>query len=230
MKLEGKISFSGNLDMRRKHSLSKWHFQAASYFAEACDQIERSTPKPKGSDQTERSIIIKHRAYVTGTIFSVVAALEASINELYHEAKNNEYDKLPGYSTKKLKKLTSKLKQYEENHVELLEKYQDALECIGAEKFDKGKLPFQDVDSLISLRNALVHYRPEWDDETKFHEKIRLRLKCKFPTNKFCEGNFLWFPHQCLCAGCAKWAVKIAGEFIIDFCSRMNIPSRFRLN
>ena len=78
--------------------------------------------------------------------------------------------------------------------------------------------------ALGKIRNALIHYRPEWDNEQKEHKKLKERLSGRFALNK--HGAGLWFPHQCLGAGCAAWATNQAESFMTDFCQRLGIPNR----
>jgi hypothetical protein len=68
--------------------------------------------------------------------------------------------------------------------VPVLGKYQSALRLAGVEPFDDGRAPFQDVESLVKLRDALVHYKPEWHNvESQPHHKREARLRGKFPLN-----------------------------------------------
>ncbi len=205
--------------MQVKHSFSRQHFSAAKHFAEAGESLEKSIRQPQHADRT------KHRAYVTGAVLSAVAALEASINELYLEANDQNKMALAGLSDPIIANLATEWSNVEP--YELLDKYQAALKTAGNPEFDRGSLPFQDVDSLVYLRNALVHYKPEWDNEAKVHAKLRSRLHSRFPLNPFAASSSLWFPHQCLGAGCARWAVESIEQFMADFCLRMGIPRRF---
>ncbi len=162
--LGGKLEFSGELAMRVKHSFSRQHFFATEFFSEEASRIEGLGPD---LSEAERS---NHRAYVTGVVFSAVAALESSINELYLEAKDKNKTALAGLTDADFSVLESDWESIESQPT--LEKYQEALGTLGRTQFDRGNNPFQDADSLIYLRNALVHYKPEWDDETKIHAKI----------------------------------------------------------
>ena len=216
--LSGKLEFSGDLAMRVKHSFSRQHFSAAEFCSEEASRIESS-----GTDQSEveRS---NHRAYVTGVIFSAVATLESSINELYLEAKDKNKTALAGLTDADLSALEGEWESVESNPT--LEKYQEALRILGRPELDRGNNPFQDADSLIYLRNALIHYKPEWDDETKIHAKIRARLNKKSALNTISDPNSLWFPHQCMGAGCAAWSVDTTRAFVVEFCKRMGLAPR----
>jgi len=220
MQLKGKISFKGGVSMRVKHSFSKQHYSAAKCFSNEAIQIESSSTSISEED------LSKHRAYVTGTIFFAVAALEASINEFYLEALDRNENTLSGLNNNQLSILSCKWENIESLPVD--EKYQEALKSLGKKEFDKGRNPFQDTVSLIDLRNALVHYKPEWDDETDVHKKIKIRLHKKFPINTFSKPKNLWFPHQCLGAGCAIWSINTIESFMSEFCKAMGIINRFK--
>lgn len=118
--------------------------------------------------------------------------------------------------------------------VELLEKesilgkYQKVLALRGLEAFDQGSEPYQSVDVLIKLRNALVHFKPEWHDEQIEHLRLGERFRGKFALNSFIsEGTGVLFPQRCISYGCAKWAVESSLAFIKAFCERMELSFRF---
>jgi len=219
MNLKGKINFKGGVSMRVKHSFSKQHYSAASYFSNEAKKIENSNANLSKLD------LSKHRTYITGTIFFAVAALEASINEFYLEVIDRNKNTLSSLNDTELSDLANIWKDVETKAI--LDKYQEALKSLGKKEFDRGRNPFQDTDSLITLRNALVHYKPEWDDETDVHKKIETRLHKKFSLNTFSKPKNLWFPHQCLGAGCARWSIDTIESFMSEFCKALGIVNRF---
>lgn len=220
MKLKGQLNFKGDVSLRLKHSFSKQHYRSARYFSEEAARMENSSTNPSKVDES------KHRAYVTGTILFAIAALEVSINEFYLKALDGNKNTLLGINDSQLSALASQWVTVESFCV--LEKYQEALKSVGQKEFDRGRNPFQDTDSLIYLRNALIHYKPEWDDEAKVHQKIEACLHKKFPLNTFSNPKGLWFPHQCLGAGCAKWSVDTIESFMSEFCKVLGIINRFK--
>jgi hypothetical protein len=205
-----------------KHNFSKQHLKAATYFAKRAAEIETAATL---TTQLSEEIRSQHRAYVTGAIFSAVAALESSINELYLEAQDRNPHTLKGLDPEKI----ALLGQFwpEIDGYSILHKYQTALLIISAGNLDKGQSPYQNADSLIKLRNALVHYKPEWDNELDIHKKIETRLRNKFNECAFADQHVLWFPHKCLGSGCAKWSVGTITAFMHEFCQRAQIPERF---
>jgi len=213
MSAEAKASFSAVA----KHNFSRQHLRAGSHFSCLAAAREKSD-KPTEEERAQ------HRAYVTGAIVFSVAFLEASINELYLEAIDRDLGTLSGLSATQ----TSALAEFWEivENLPVLKKYQLALVICGKEKFDSGAEPYQGTDALVRVRNALVHYRPEWSHEVENHQKLQDRLQNRFSLNPFAAGAALWFPHQCLGAGCASWAIQHATRFMTDFCTRLGIPAR----
>lgn len=205
---------------RLKHSFSRQHFRAAGYFAKRAAELEAAP-----TELSEDEVLLQHRAYVTGAIISAVVALESSINELYLEAQDHNPHTLKGLDTRTVALLEQFWPEIE--RYPILHKYQTALLIIGASKLEKGRSPYQDAESLIKLRDALVHYKPEWDDELDIHENLEGRLRGKFHECVFAQAGSLWFPHKCLGSGCSQWAVDTIIVVMREFCQRAQIPERF---
>jgi len=202
---------------KMKHSFSRQHLAAARLFAQLATEIE-------ARGEAEETTKKEHRAYVTGAVVFSVAFLEASINELYLEAVDGNKTSLPSLTDPQFTILTELWPIVEQQQI--LGKYQTVLAACGLHRFDKGAEPFQGVDNLVKIRNVLIHYRPEWDDELVEHKKIQDRLSDKFELNPLAGPGTLWFPHQCLGSGCSRWAVEQVGQFMTEFCQRLEIPSR----
>jgi hypothetical protein len=202
----------------RKHHFSKQHLAAAKLFAAEAREIEITAPSPY------EKVRVRHRAYVTASILSAVAFLEASINELYLSATGKEKLALPSFDSNTFELFAQFWQKVERYPV--LEKYQIALLLAHKHRFDCGKPPFQNADCLVELRNTLIHYEPDWEDKGRRHGKLVSHLKGKFRMNPFAAKGALWFPHQCLGAGCAAWSVETASTFSDQFCDCLGIPKR----
>lgn len=115
-----------------------------------------------------------------------------------------------------------------EKESKILERYQKVMKLRGIEPFERGLEPYQSVDVLIKLRNALVHFKPEWHDEQKEHRKLGERLRGEFALNPFItEGTGVLFPQRCMSYGCAKWAVDSTLAFMKEFSERMGLKFPF---
>jgi hypothetical protein len=45
--------------------------------------------------------------------------------------------------------------------ISIMDKYQLALRFCGKAPFKKGESPYQEVDCVVKVRNALMHYKPK---------------------------------------------------------------------
>lgn len=191
--------------------------QSAIYLMRQSGAIER---RYRGKTFDQGNFVTHHRAYVVGAILAAAASIEGRINELYLDATDNL---LTVFICKEKQKILSDLwPTLDERKFSTLDKYQILLTAIGKEKLNTSKKPFQDVKLLTDLRNMLVHYKPEWDDDQKDHKKIKDKLRGKFETNPFySDGTTPFFPNNCLSYGCARWAVESSAEYILEFMSRI---------
>ena len=210
-------------DIEVSHQLSFSHIKAAAHFAKLSykkeDEYDDSQPSSELRDE--------HRSYVIGSIITAVCYLEATINELFTNVKyisrSNEWS--PDV-TQKMNEEWDK-----ERSLQLIIKYERALCIVKSESFDRGAEPYQSAASLIFLRNALIHYKPEWigtgeSYNKTLNEKLRQKLENKIKKlNPMTQEGSLFFPHRCLGYGCAKWAVESSLNFSNEFFSKIGLPS-----
>ncbi len=202
---------------------SSYHLWAARHFAQLSHDIEdQHSGDPKFD--------IRHRSYVTNSILSSVAFLEAAINELFQDAFDNHLGYLESLDKKVVASFANFWRfsgeQDKQSPYSFLEKYQLALTIAHLEPFDKSLTPYQNVDLIRKLRNALIHYKPKTTGIDEEHP-ITDKLRNKFAPNKLMEqsGN-PFFPDKCLGYGCAKWAVDSALQFTNEFFNRLNMKPK----
>jgi hypothetical protein len=199
------------------------HMVAAAIFARKVREIETTHDHQKGLGSGEP--YYAHRGYVTGAVLSAVASLEATINELFIDAQHKDPYTFEGADPEFAPLLAEVWEGIERNST--LVKYQIALILARKPPFDKGDSKYQEATFLIRLRNALVHYKPEWDTDQREHKKIEDRLKSRFELNPFTIPTDAFFPKRCLGHGCAEWAVKSGKVFINEFFDRLGLANIF---
>lgn len=156
-----------------------------------------------------------------------VSSLEGSINELYIEAIDKNKKTLKPLSKQQMELLSVLWDEVEK--FSILKKYQVTLTACGNAPLEADKDPYQSVSALIALRNTLVHFKPEWDDDLKEHQRIEDRLRGRFNNNQLSEqskGSMSWFPDKCLGAGAARWGCNVAVAFSNKFCQLLKINKR----
>ena len=221
--MKGGVGLTAKVGRRVCHSFTKQHFEAARYFADCATNIENEFLNADSKDEIGRS---QHRAYVVGAVVSATMAMETCINEIYLDACGNNRQKLKGLDEQEIALLAEWWPHLEKRRADTLLKYQHALLVVGKPALPKGENPYQDADNLVHLRDALIHYKSEWDDALGKHSNIQARLEAKFDVNPLAPDAYLWFPEQCLGSGCARWAVGAAEKLVRAFCEHLGIPER----
>lgn len=211
--------------LRVKSGLFQFHLDSATRFALACAKIESEErhlewPQPRWDEA---------RSNALAAVLLAAASLESSVNEFYQQAVDSDKNALKSLSQNQMKLLAELWPEIEK--LSPLRKYQVALVATGHEPIDKGHEPYRSADGLMRLRNALVHFRPEWDDDLKDHRSLEQRLSQLFPVSALADrakGQMVWFPHKCLGAGCAEWAVEGAVRFSQEFVNTLGIRGRLK--
>jgi hypothetical protein len=193
-------------------NFSLHHMMAASRFAAKAGEIEdQHRGKPYGPFFDE---IVVH---VSSTIIMAAASLECFINEVFlmPDIYFSELDK--GFREEMWELIEARRP---------LEKFQLATVLKKKPRMDKGGAVYQNADTLIRMRNALLHFKPEWSDEKDVHKTIEQRIRSKFPLSPFYQGDNT-FPEKCMSYGCAEWSVKVALAFVEAFSTETGIENRY---
>jgi len=213
---------SGTVTVAVKSHISLYLAASAALFARQARAIEG-----EHDFSASEEVKMHHRSYAIGAVVSAACFLEAAINELYLAAVDKNPNVIPSEHDREV--LASVWDDLEgQARSSILTKYQLALALTRRARFDTGANAFQDAENVVNLRNALVHYKPEWSNALKKHQTLANRLRGKFGQNPLLprQGSIEFFPHRCLGYGCAKWAADSALRFYSEFTQRMGLPQR----
>lgn len=223
------LHISDSISVKARHYFSLQHIQSAALFARQCYQIEKNYDGVYSSD-----LIADHWSYVTGAIFAAVSFLEATINELFADTVDHPDGELANYLNDATKQLMADMWKRDiprTAHYQITEKFQIALTLARKPLLDFSRSPFQDVQTLIIIRNDLIHFEPVWRsiEAEKAHKRIlSLQQETKFALNPLITSELNpFYPDKCLSHGCAKWAVSNSIQFVENFFSSMGIPVLF---
>ena len=164
--------------------------------------------------------------YALSAVVLAAAAMEAGINEIYVTAVDEARDTTSSATVDCAQALSERWKDASKKPI--LQKHQVALEVCGKERFDEKSEPYQAARHLTQLRNALMHYKSEWDSDDGDHRKLEQNLRNRFPEAKLwapMSSKRAWLPYGCLGAGCANWACSTARTMHEAFCARLGITS-----
>lgn len=200
---------------KSRANFTQYHQNSASINARLAKQIEAEHDKHNVQDEIVR---IKYISHISSSIISSVASLESKINEFIVDHENQINENIDNVDLKKLqkfKKIETKKDVIEQlnNATSAVLKYK-LLFNINIVEVDIDNKTEECLNLLISIRNSIVHFTPEWDNDLAKHKKIEKSVKNHFFLSPFYSGDTLFFPYRCLSANCAEWGIGTTKEFI----------------
>lgn len=207
--------------VRTKTNFSILHLLAAARFARMSADVEAVGV---GDDRGERFEEVI--AYVTATVLAATAGLEAYINELFIDHKIFD----PGTYDDTVKHLWTAFWKATERKNNFLEKYKIALDFRNQEWSAKDGQIRQSAELLYDVRNELVHFKTQWNDEEKSHHQVAARLKKVgiqiSPFHSTAPGTDTEFPNAYMSHDMAKWVVRTSWQFLETFSERAGLANQ----
>ena len=210
-------------------NLDHIHLNSARIFVQSAFSIENKNKSPENVPQ---ETIDSYMSYASSSIICSVSALEAKINQFLvdHKAKLDEI---------KIEKNSAIFKHYSsvfDTEAPLLNqlhgltnalmKYNVIFYLLNGKFLPDNKL-FKGTNFAINVRNALIHFTPEWDNELKLNKKLEDRyfshFSNDFDLSPFYYKDELFIPYRCLSASHAEWAYKNSNVFMEKFFSSITI-------
>lgn len=201
-----------------RHNLVWHHLWNARRAARLCREREAVLTR-----QDYRHPDVEQNGTAMVAVMSAAAFLEALVNEVFLDTADPSLRSsglLDGISEDGVTAMSDKWTASPSAEREgILEKYKLAIRCVSA-TMDFGRDPTQSVQLLIRLRDALTHYKPEWQgDATNLYADLRRKL----PVNPRVAEVNPWFPHQALSADLAEWACERSVEFAKEWWAAMGL-------
>lgn len=190
-----------------RYSFTAQFLISAAIFARDCTAIEKANSTSPSEDDRSR-----HRGLVTAAIMHSVAAVECESTELAVHGPGSHLGS-DGIDLAAREILSGMSLEIDEQPV--LDRFKTMLRVLGKAPLNLGTAPWQDMSTLIKIRNEIVHYKSQWGDDMErqvFFRDTLPRLKLQKPP--FIHDSQNLFPHRLLGAACAVWAVKTAKAVI----------------
>jgi hypothetical protein len=183
-------------------NLSAQHMLGAARFSRSVGEIESKHAGEQFGEFWDEILQLS-----SACVFASVAALEAYANELFFDRAKN----FPGFSSPLLDRLWETFERKS-----LTEKFEFALLLRSKPLMNANTSPYKDIAALVALRNGLIHFKPEWDDEATRHEDLSNLLRGRFAPSPFLSERLL-FPRRWATHSCTKWAVESCLAFCEEF-------------
>lgn len=219
------ISFDESLDITMRTYLSMNYLTSAAVLAKKAHAIEAGRTFTDRISGTERD---EHFAYVAGAITMSAAAIEAFVNELFADCTDQGDRNLMGIALDRAARLAKVWKKSDFQRDATIDKYDRALREMGLPRLYRKGEPFQGMETLIALRNKLMHYKlitrkagasPGAQKLNHFEKK----LSEYFGDNPLTGPGNAYFPDRVIGHGAAEWSVKVAVAFLDGFCQLLSV-------
>jgi len=182
------------------------------------------------SETIPENKIYEHRDHAIACLFFSVSYLEAVINELMLDILEDE--PINGFPLIEgrldvIRDVFSAGDELVLRKMSTLKKVDYLLKVFGIEPFNKGVSTYQNVDNLIRVRNAFIHYKPEWtvarpmNDGVDRREKLEKRLNGVFSTNPYCRDTDSYIPVRILSQSACNWALTSVDNYVLSFYKKM---------
>lgn len=195
-------------------NLAIHHLLGAATFAREVKAIEAEHAGEPFGEFFERILW-----YSSACVLSCAAGLEAYANEMFVD-RATHFPDLPAPVADKIWELLEPKTPVEKFDMAVLLRDKSVL--------DRGTEPTQGVVVLTKVRNALTHFKPEWDNEQVEHAKLAKALSGRFAPSLFLPSSESLFPRRWASAGACEWAVTTCVEFLLAFEAKAVLHSRVR--
>ena len=209
------------------HVVVVTHFTAQFLMAAASQSAMALEIEDIPSVWENPQIRIDHRGFVVGAIMQSVAALETEIDSVMRWGVGDRPIR------REMVALLEPVLEITERSGSL-ERFNLVLHLLKKGPFSTGTQPYQDARLVISLRNALVHYKSIGNEYLNGRKLFKALKQKNHRSPPFLKGDTDFFPHRCLSAECSSWAVVSCIALIDGFYEKLEAlnpldPHRDRL-
>ena len=213
----------GRPQARARAYFSTYHLWAALDFADKSGAIEEAHIGHSRFD-------FEHRALAISSVIAAGAFLESAINELFKDCIDDHQSyvhPIPKQAQDALRDQWKTWHSHGRAKIGTLNKFKAALRCTGATPLPPDTPISRDATDVLALRNALVHFTPQWI--SKHDQHTFKRLGPRFPENVLMRDSAnAYFPDKCLGSGCAHWAARSARAYADQFFAQLAVKPNYQ--
>lgn len=177
------------------------HLYAAALFSRAVGSMEA-----EHQGESLGSFFDDIFAHASPCIIMAAAGVEAFANQIFADREKV----FPNFDQHLLRPMWERWG----DRLSPLEKFRLAFQIKGVAPLKAGAAPYQDVAALFELRNALVHFKPEWSNARDTHEKLEGKLVSTLKRAPFFSQREPLFPFAWATHDSTKWAVASCIDLI----------------
>ncbi len=204
-----------------RYSFVRQFLESSAIFVRQAREIESDFTATTIDEPTR----CRHRGLVCSTIMQCVAAMETEIDETCVHGPNSHLG--GSHINRQAQQFLAPLAEVIDSQ-NTLSRFSIILHLLKKPTFDKGRPPFQSAALVVRLRNELIHYKSRWGTEMESSKLYRALINLRHTPPPFTDSTMKFFPHRCLSADCAAWALDSVVTFLEAFYSALGVESRFK--
>jgi hypothetical protein len=219
------IAFNESMQITMRTYLSMNYLTSAALLAKKAHALEAGRTFKDNIPSAERD---EHFAFVAGAITMGAAAVEAFVNELFAECRDQGAKNQLGIAADKaalIARVWNDVPRVERDSV--LEKYDLALRLLDLPALVRKAEPYKAVETLFALRNSLMHYKLVTQEVGKQPAEqkpgdFERKLQAYFVDNPLTGTGNPFFPDRVMGHGAAEWSVNTAVAFLDGYCQLLS--------
>ena len=202
-----------------RYTFTGQHLEASAIFVRRIRAIEAVA-----GPQTDDAVRCEHRGLVCAVIMQCAAALETEAYEICtygpgaHLGSNG--------TNRDAQQFLSPLADVVDDQ-DTLSRFEVILHLLRKSPLPRGAEPFQSTALVVRLRNELIHYKSRWGVEMGSSKLYAALQSLGHQPPPFSDPSMNFFPHRCLSADCAAWALGSVVAFLEAAYQALGVPSRF---
>lgn len=214
------LNFTVTVSADTRYTFTGQFLEASAIFTRRAREIEQqfnySNPIPD-------EVRCTHRAYVSTTIMQCAAAIETEAHEtcVHGPGAYLGSDHMDKGAHKILLPIADQV-----DDLPTLERFDHILKSLGKSTLDRGKNPYQSAQLMVRLRNKLVHYKSSWGSEMGEEKLFKALQSLHHKAPPFTSSSMNYFPHRCLGADCAAWALATTVSLLDEIYRQLGVRSR----
>lgn len=202
-----------------RYTFTGQFLEASALFVRRARDIEASA-----SAATEDSIRCEHRGLVCAVIMQCAAALETEAHEVCVHGPGSHLGS--GGTDESGRRFLLPVADIVDDQ-STLSRFDLILHLLQRPPLNSGANPYQAAALVVRLRNELIHYKSRWGAEMEKNKLLAALMALGHTPAQYTDPSMNFFPHRCLSADCAAWALSSVVSFLEAFYAALGVPSRF---
>ena len=188
-----------------RYTFTGQFLQSSAVFVRRARVIENSQV-----DQSNQDTICEHRGLVCSVIMQCAAALETEADEICVHGPGAYLGS--GRTDTQARDFLQPVADVVDAR-RTIERFDIILHLLRKPAIRRGSEPYQSAALVVDLRNEIVHYKSRTNGKTKKDLEKALRSH-GHSHPPFVSPNQNFYPHRCLSADCAEWALTSVVGFL----------------